>query len=116
MIVATVSTVQLMRMNPDDLPNGLTQVPRFTPSLNHEVVGGLEPHDRPLVVSRALALKNRMSFANVALAPLYSMGLFCATKKRMTVSLSKSFKARVKKINQEGNTAACLQAPRELCY
>jgi hypothetical protein len=28
----------------------------------------------------------------------------------------KSFKARVKKINQEGNTAACLQAPRELCY
>ena len=40
MIVATVSTVQLMRMSPDDLPDGLTQVP-FSPPIFIPIIVGL---------------------------------------------------------------------------
>lgn len=46
----------------------------------------------PLVVSRSLTLEpGKSSFLHILFAPLYSMGLFHATKKRMIVSWSVTF-------------------------
>ena len=55
-----------------------------------EGYGAFQKKFSPLVVERAMTLKQGASPMNVALAPFYSMGLMHATKKRKIVSWSVS--------------------------
>ena len=55
-----------------------------------EGYGAFQKKFSPLVVERAMTLKQSTSPVHIALAPFYSMGLMHATKKRKIVSWSVS--------------------------
>lgn len=60
-----------------------------------EGYGAFQKKFSPLVVQRAMTLKQGASPLQVALAPFYSMGLFHATRKRKTVSWTISLSVAV---------------------